>query len=176
MIKNITVELDKLKKRILQLGSEVEANLIKAEAALVDFDQKLAAEIIATDTDIDTLEISVEENCLKILAQHTPVARDLRFVVSVLKINIDLERIGDLTVKIADRILLLARQDYVPFTSPQMPYACRLRLSSRTIRANNSISACSSVCQEALSVSPTMRPISLKMSSTCSRVRSSVMQ
>ena len=120
MIKNITVELDKLKKRILQLGSEVEANLIKAEAALVDFDQKLAAEIIATDTDIDTLEISVEENCLKILAQHTPVARDLRFVVSVLKINIDLERIGDLTVKIADRILLLARQDYVPFTSPQM--------------------------------------------------------
>ena len=120
MIKNITVELDKLKKRILQLGSEVEANLIKAEAALVDFDQKLAAEIIATDTDIDTLEISVEENCLKILAQHTPVARDLRFVVSVLKINIDLERIGDLTVKIADRILLLARQDYVPFASPQM--------------------------------------------------------
>ena len=120
MIKNITVELDKLKKRILQLGSEVEANLIKAEAALVDFDQKLAAEIIATDTDIDTLEISVEENCLKILAQHTPVARDLRFVVSVLKINIDLERIGDLTVKIADRILLLARQDYVPCTSPQM--------------------------------------------------------
>ncbi len=120
MIKNITVELDKLKKRILQLGSEVEANLIKAEAALLDFDQKLAAEIIATDIDIDTLEISVEENCLKILAQHTPVARDLRFVVSVLKINIDLERIGDLTVKIADRILLLARQDYVPFTSPQM--------------------------------------------------------
>jgi len=118
MIKNITYELDKLKKRILQLGSEVEANLIKAEAALLDFDQKLAAEIIATDNDIDTMEMSVEENCLKILAQHTPVARDLRFVVSVLKINIDLERIGDLTVKIADRIQLLAHQDYVPFTSP----------------------------------------------------------
>ena len=119
MIKNITYELDKLKKRILLLGSEVEANLIKAEAALLDFDQTLAAEIIATDKDIDTLEISVEENCLKILAQHTPVAGDLRFVVSVLKINIDLERIGDLTVKIADRILLLASQDYIPFTSSQ---------------------------------------------------------
>lgn len=120
MIKNIAIELDKLKQRILQLGSEVEANLIKAETALLEFDQKLAAEIIATDSDIDTLEISVEENCLKILAQHTPVARDLRFVVSVLKINIDLERIGDLTVKIADRILLLAGQAYVPFTNPQM--------------------------------------------------------
>jgi len=119
MIKNITYELDKLKKRILQLGSEVEANLIKAEAALLNFDQKLAAEIIATDNDIDTMEISVEENCLKILAQHTPVARDLRFVVSVLKINVDLERIGDLTVKIADRILLLASQEYIPFTSDQ---------------------------------------------------------
>ena len=117
MIKNLTVELDKLKKRILQLSSEVEANLINAETALINFDQKMATKIIATDTDIDTLEISVEENCLQILAQHSPVAGDMRFVVTVLKINIDLERIGDLTVKIADRILLLANQGYIPFTS-----------------------------------------------------------
>lgn len=120
MIKNLAFELDKLKQRILQLGSEVEASLIKAETALLAFDQKLAAEIISTDTNIDTLEVSVEENCLRILAQHTPVAGDLRFVVAVLKINIDLERIGDLTVKIADRILLLARQDYLPFSSSPM--------------------------------------------------------
>lgn len=119
MIKNLAVELEKLKKRILQVGSEVEASLIKAERALLEFDQQLASEIIAADTEIDTLEISVEENCLKILAQHTPVASDLRLVVTVLKINIDLERIGDLTVKIADRILLLARQDCVPFSHPQ---------------------------------------------------------
>jgi len=119
MIKNLATELDTLKKRILQLGSEVEASLIKAETALLGFDQTLALEIIATDTDIDTLEISVEEHCLKILAQHTPVAGDLRFVVAVLKINIDLERIGDLAVKIADRILLLARQDCIPFSNPQ---------------------------------------------------------
>ncbi len=119
MIKSLTVELDKLKKRLLQVGSEVEASLTKAERALLDFDPKAAAEIVETDAAIDTLEISVEENCLKILAQHTPVAGDLRFVVTVLKINIDLERIGDLTVKIADRILLLARKEYVPFTSAQ---------------------------------------------------------
>jgi len=106
-------------KRILQLGSEVEASLIKAERALLDFDPKAAAEIITTDVDIDTLEISVEESCLRILAQHTPVAGDLRFVVAVLKINIDLERIGDLTVKIADRILLLAQKAYVPLASQQ---------------------------------------------------------
>lgn len=119
MIKSLTVELDKLKKTMLQVGSEVEASLTKAERALLDFDPKAAAEIISTDAEIDTLEISVEENCLKILAQHTPVAGDLRFVVTVLKINIDLERIGDLTAKIADRILLLARKEYVPFMSEQ---------------------------------------------------------
>ncbi len=119
MIKNLAFELDKLKKRILQLGAEVEASLIRAETALLDFDPKMAAEIITTDADIDSLEISVEENCLRILAQHTPVAGDLGFVVAVLKINIDLERIGDLTVKIADRILLLAQKEYVAFASQQ---------------------------------------------------------
>jgi phosphate transport system protein len=119
MIEKLTVELDTLKKRLLQMGSEVEANLTKAEAALLQFDQQVANEIIHTDADINTLEISVEERCLQILAQHTPVARDLRFVVTIMKINIDLERIGDLTVKIADRILLLAKKDYVPFTTSQ---------------------------------------------------------
>lgn len=119
MIKNIRVELDKLKQRILYLGSEVEANLIKAEKALMDFDHTLARDIITTDASIDTIEISVEEKCLQILAQHQPVASDLRFVVTVLKINNDLERIGDLVVKIADRILLLADRHYAPFSSPQ---------------------------------------------------------
>lgn len=119
MIKSLAVELNKLKKKILHVGSEVEANLIKAERALLDFDQGAAAEIIKADTDIDTMEISVEERCLQILAQHTPVAGDLRFVVTVLKINVDLERIGDLTAKIADRVLLLARKHYVPFASQQ---------------------------------------------------------
>lgn len=119
MIRNLAVELNKLKKRILQLGSEVEANLTKAERALIQFDQHMASEIIHTDVDIDTLEISVEERCLRILAQHTPVAGDLRLVVTVLKINIELERIGDLTAKIADRILLLAQRNCIPFTSSQ---------------------------------------------------------
>lgn len=119
MIKNIRVELDKLKQRILYLGSEVEANLIKAEKALMEFDHTLARDIITTDASIDTIEISVEEKCLQILAQHQPVASDLRFVVTVLKINNDLERIGDLVVKIADRILLLADRHYAPFSSPQ---------------------------------------------------------
>jgi len=119
MIKNLSFELNLLKQRLLQVGTEVEASLIKAEKALLEFDQQLASEIIAADTGIDTLEISVEESCLRILAQHTPVASDLRFVVTVLKVNIDLERIGDLTAKIADRILLLSRPDCLPASGRQ---------------------------------------------------------
>lgn len=119
MIKNLAFELDKLKKRILQLGSEVEASLSKAERALLQFDKDAATEIITTEANIDTMEISVEERCLRILAQHTPVARDMRLVVTILKVNIDLERIGDLVVKIADRILLLAGKNCVPFATQQ---------------------------------------------------------
>lgn len=119
MIKNISVEREKLKQQILHLGSEVEANLVKAEKALLEFDHDLARDIITTDVNIDKIEISVEEKCLQILAQHQPVASDLRFVVTVLKINNDLERIGDLVAKIADRILLLANKHYVPFSAPQ---------------------------------------------------------
>ncbi len=107
MIKNLELELEKLKTRIIQLGSEVEKNLFRAEKALLLWDEAIAREIIDSDTDIDRLEISVEEKCLQILAQHQPVAGDLRFVVTVLKINNDLERIGDLAVKIADRAIIL---------------------------------------------------------------------
>lgn len=119
MIQNLTVEREKLKKRLLQLGSEVEGNLIKAEKALLHFDQKIATEVVTADIGIDSLEITVEEKCMQILAQHHPVAGDLRFVVTVLKINNDLERIGDLAVKIADRILLLARKDYLHLAAQQ---------------------------------------------------------
>jgi phosphate transport system protein len=72
-------------------------------------DVALAREVIDSDTEIDHTEISVEEECLKILALHQPVAIDLRFVVSCLKINSDLERIGDLAVNIAERSLFLIR-------------------------------------------------------------------
>jgi phosphate transport system protein len=111
MIKNLDLELEKLKTKILQLGSEVEKNLFRAEKALLLLDEPIAQEIIDNDEEIDNLEISVEEKCLQILAQHQPVARDLRFVVTVLKINNDLERIGDLVVKIADRVIILVRKN-----------------------------------------------------------------
>lgn len=96
-------EIGKLKKRILSVSAMVEEALINAIKSLVQQDRELAESVIENDAKIDHLEVEVEEECLKILALHQPVAIDLRFIVSVLKINNDLERIADLAVNIAER-------------------------------------------------------------------------
>ncbi len=83
-------------------------------------DRQLALQAIETDHAIDQHEVQVEEECLKILALHQPVAIDLRYIIAVLKLNNDLERIGDLAVNIAQRALLLNAQPpiEVPFDLP----------------------------------------------------------
>jgi phosphate transport system protein len=105
---SIVKEINLLKKDILQLGTIVEDNLQKAMVALLNRDEELARNVQERDNEIDRTEINVEEHCLNLLALYQPVAGDLRFVITVLKINNDLERIGDLAAKIADKVLLLA--------------------------------------------------------------------
>ncbi len=95
-------EIDLLKKRLFHLSSLVEENLDKAIRAVLQGDLELAREVRAADYEIDLSEVEVEEECLKILALHQPVAVDLRFLIAVLKMNNDLERIGDLAVNIAN--------------------------------------------------------------------------
>lgn len=101
-------DLEKLKKELLLVGSMVEDATNKAIVALIDRRQELAREVIDGDRDVDEREVLVEEECLKVLALHQPVATDLRFVVSVLKVNNDLERVGDLAGNIAARALYFA--------------------------------------------------------------------
>ena len=108
MASDIRKELEKVKNRILYLGSAVENNLHRAIRAMQNNDVELAHEVKKGDLEIDKTEVSLEDQCLEVLALHQPVAGDLRFLVTVLKINIDLERIGDLAVKIADKVLLLS--------------------------------------------------------------------
>jgi len=98
-------EIEKLKKQVIMLSGTVEANVERAVRALEKADVELAERIISEDEQIDQAEIDVEEDCLKILALHQPVAIDLRLIVAVLKINSDLERIGDEAVNIAGRAL-----------------------------------------------------------------------
>jgi len=100
-------ETDKLKKMILSLAAQVEDNLRHAVRAVIERDQSLASRAIETDRAIDLAEVEVEEECLKILALHQPVAHDLRYIIAMIKINRDLERIGDLAVNIAERAIQL---------------------------------------------------------------------
>ena len=103
-------EVERLKKLILSLSATVEKSLRQAVKSIADRDSTLAKQVVENDLEIDQAEIDVEEECLKILALHQPVAIDLRFIVAVLKMNNDLERIGDLAVNMAQRALLLNEQ------------------------------------------------------------------
>ncbi len=122
MTKRFINEIEKLQTKVLQLTAMVEGNLQKAVKAVSDFDMSLAKEVIEYDRQIDIFEVEVEEECLKILALHQPVATDLRYVVAVLKINNDLERIGDLAVNIAKRTISIQRHNNViiPFDLSEM--------------------------------------------------------
>ena len=108
MTKHIERQVDQLKERILRVGTLVEEAISKSITALINRDAHLAQRVMASDEEIDRMEVEVEEECLKILALYQPVAADLRFVVAVLKINNDLERMGDLAKNIAKRVAQLA--------------------------------------------------------------------
>jgi phosphate transport system protein len=100
-------QIESLKQKILFVGTLVEEALAKSVSALVNRDRHLAKTVIDEDAEIDRMEVEVEEEVLKTLALYQPVAADLRFVVAVLKINNDLERMGDLARNIAKRVLFL---------------------------------------------------------------------
>lgn len=101
-------EIDKLKVNILKLGALAEDSVRQATIAVKNRDKALAAQVVSDDIKLDRMEVEIEEDCLKILALHQPVAIDLRFIVAALKINSDLERIGDLASTIAEKVHLLA--------------------------------------------------------------------
>ncbi|MDH4225187.1 MAG: phosphate signaling complex protein PhoU [Deltaproteobacteria bacterium] len=116
MARHLQSEMDKLKELSFNLCADVEESVQKAVQALEERNPSLAETVIAHDGKINKSEVELEEECLKILALHQPVANDLRFVIAVLKLNNDLERIGDLAVNIAERVLFLSQKD--PVTIP----------------------------------------------------------
>lgn len=103
----LTHLLHELKRKLLFLSSTVEEAVAKVVTALTNRDAQLAREVIAADIDIDSQEVAVEGECLKLLALQQPVAGDLRFIVATLKINNDLERMGDLAKKIGKNVVYL---------------------------------------------------------------------
>lgn len=107
-------DLENLRKRLMSLGALVETSIDKATEAFVDRDAENAHQVVQGDKEVDTAEVRLEEECLKVLALHQPVAADLRFVVAVLKINSDLERMGDAAESVAARALQLQAQPGFP--------------------------------------------------------------
>ncbi len=107
-------ELEHLKKEILEIGALVEEQLRLAIDALLLGNSSQAQQVVDADAQIDLREVGIEEDCLKILALYQPVANNLRFVIAVLKINNDLERIGDLAVNVAQRVSDLHGDNHLP--------------------------------------------------------------
>ncbi len=101
MARHLEKELERLKKLIYALSARVDENLELAVKSFQESDLELARQVIRDDVKIDELEIEVEEECLKALALYQPVAIDLRFITAVMRMNNDLERIGDLAADIA---------------------------------------------------------------------------
>jgi phosphate transport system protein len=114
MPKHLHRDLDLLSRELLTMGATVEDAANKAVTALINRQEDLAQEVIAGDAAINEKENLVEEEALKILALHQPVAQDLRFIITAMKVNNDLERIGDLAVNLGERTLQMLEFDPVP--------------------------------------------------------------
>ncbi len=113
--KQFTKELENVKKRIFALGAMVEERVQMAIKAIDTNDSDLAQQIIKSDYEIDETEVEIEEECLKVLALHQPMAIDLRFIIAVIKINAELERIGDQAVNIAERVGVTAKREQLDY-------------------------------------------------------------
>ncbi len=107
-------DLEQLKKDILELGNMVETAIHHAIHALNERRPDLAEMVVDLEKLINEKEVSIEESCLKTLALNQPVAGDLRFIVVVLKVNNDLERMGDFAINVAERATYLSAEDPIP--------------------------------------------------------------
>jgi phosphate transport system protein len=123
MERRLDQDLDRVRQTLLKMGGMVEGMVAKATQSLLDRNNQLSTDVIEGDNEVDRLEIEIDELCHLILGTKQPTAVDLRFLVAVMKINSDLERIGDSAVNIAQSVLQLNDQP------PLKPYIDLPRLS-----------------------------------------------
>lgn len=109
MSRHLWHDIDRFQKKLLGLSAVVERHVVDAARAFTERDLNLARKVIGSDAEVDLMEVELEEEALKILALYQPVAVDLRVVTASLKINHDIERIGDLAVNIAKKAVSLSR-------------------------------------------------------------------
>lgn len=108
MERHFDEELKGLKKDVLKMGAYAEEAIYKSVEALKNQDKKLARSVIDNDVNVDSLELAIDEKCIDLIARYQPMAKDLRFIATGMKINAELERITDIAVDIAQRTLEIA--------------------------------------------------------------------
>lgn len=128
---DLPAELTDLRRAILTMGASVEQRVFKAIDGLLDHDLRAAETVRSGDNEIDEMEVDIESECLRVLALSQPVASDLRFVLAVMRINTDLERVGDLAKSISKRVIALERSGGVEFppSLAEMAYSARKMFS-----------------------------------------------
>jgi phosphate transport system protein len=105
--RHLDIELEDLKKKLLLMGGSVESQLQDVLQALIERDSDLAIRVVENDLHINTIDVEIDEACLRLLALHHPTAGDLRFITTAMKISSELERISDLAENIAERAIEL---------------------------------------------------------------------
>lgn len=133
MSKHLQRDIERLNHELLTISSMVEEMIDKATQALSERKYALADEVVGSDNFVDSHEVHVEEECLKMLALHQPVAVDLRRIATVMKVNNDLERIADLAVSIAQRAKAL--DEFPTFTIPD-PVPRMVVLATQMVRGS----------------------------------------
>jgi len=151
MAKHLQIEIERLKKRLLAVGGEVVDAIQKALLALEARRAEIAAQVMQGDGRIDRGEVEIEEECLKLLALYQPVAEDLRFIAAVMKINNDLERMGDEAVNIAEHAAFLAQAEPIPMPRQlTMITAAAMRMVQESLDAfvNSDVQEARRICAE----------------------------
>lgn len=131
MERHFDEELRELNERLLRMAAMAEESVARSVKALVERDKRLAQNVIDSDDEINMLEIEIDELCLRLLALRQPIAKDLRTIASALKINSDLERIGDLSVNIAQRTLSLLEE---PLLKPLIDIPRMAELAQKMVK------------------------------------------
>ena len=136
MSRHLQKDIEVLQQKIIEMGEFVEDRVYQATMSIINRDKAQAQSVINGDAEIDTIEVSIEEESMKLLALYQPVAVDLRFIIAVMKINNDLERVGDLAVNIAERSAYLATQDPI-----ELPFDLRAMAEKAEAMLSRSIDA-----------------------------------
>jgi phosphate transport system protein len=126
-------ELQEIKQNILYAGVLTETAIQNVVVALLDRKSELAGKVIEGDKEIDKLDTEIEEQCIRLLALRQPIARDLRFITTAIKINGHLERIGDMAVNIAEKVLQL---NEVPRLKPYIDLPRMAEIAREMIRGS----------------------------------------